>query len=198
MPTKTTEHLTQKRLVRLVGETRFEADVAHGLLTQTEHRLAEVDEFSGRLQEELEGLGGRRAAILKASTEATRIALEEALELLRAAVAAVEELNERLPEKIGLSVEQVAARLGVSQPTVRKWLADGYLDAIPQSKPTEIAVESVVALDAALERARIGLGETSRGAAIAAYLYDRSILDSEQFERSVAAARRGRAITLAE
>jgi hypothetical protein len=45
----------------------------------------------------------------------------------------------------GLSVAQAAERLEVSEPTVRKWLAEGLLERIEGHKPVEIAQRSGLA-----------------------------------------------------
>ncbi len=100
-------------------------------------------------------------------------------------------LDEALDVSIGLSVEQSAVRLGVSQPTVRKWIRDGLLDAVPGRKPAEVSQAAVLAVESILERVGDTLPERSRTRALAAYLHDRDLLGREWAVERVAAYRRG-------
>ena len=115
----------------------------------------------------------------------------EILELVSELEAGLDALTEALDVPVGLSVGQAASRLGVSEPTVRKWLRAGLLDAVPARKPIQVSHDSLVRLEALLSRVREALPERNTARALAAYLHDRAVLDEDWVAKGVAAYRRG-------
>ncbi len=73
--------------------------------------------------------------------------LERALERVEALSARVQKALD-LPG--GLSVAQAAERLEVSEPTIRKWLAEGLLERVEGHKPVEISQRSVIEVERVL------------------------------------------------
>lgn len=167
-----TEALTPRKLARRVGQARLEAEEAKRLLAEAQERLTELE------------AGSRK--------------LEHLLKLLREARETLARLDDALPRQLGVSVGQAAERLQVSQPTVRKWVRDGYLRALPEVKPAEISTESVLEMHAVLRRVCQAADEREPARALAAYLHDRAILDSGDFQRAFEDARAGRVVTLGE
>jgi len=156
--------LSRKHLERAVGAARLEADEV-GLLL----------------------------AALRVAVERSRAASSArgVLDLIASVEERVAALHEALDVPVGLSVEQGAACLGVSQPTVRRWIRDGLLDAVPGRKPIEVSQAGVLAVESILERVGDTLPECNRTRALAAYLHDRDLLGREWAVEGVAAYSRG-------
>ena len=156
--------LSRKQLERAVGAARLEADEVSLLL-----------------------------AALRVAVERSRTARSArgVLDLIASVEERVAALHEALDVPVGLSVEQSAARLGVSQPTVRKWIRGGLLDAVPGRKPIEVSQAGVLAVESIRERIGDTLPERNRTRALAAYLHDRDLLGREWAVEGVAAYRRG-------
>jgi hypothetical protein len=76
---------------------------------------------------------------------------------------------------VGISVEQSAHRLQVSPPTIRKWIGEGLLDAIPGRKPVEVDPRSVVAVERVLENVKKSYPSREWTRALAAFLHDRDL-----------------------
>src|SRR5215467_2380730 len=87
----------------------------------------------------------RRAALARLEAEELADAVSELRSASRSkaeferAVGRVEELSARVQKTLdlpgGLTVAQGAERLEVSEPTVRKWLAEGLLERVAGRKP---------------------------------------------------------------
>ncbi|NLT06675.1 MAG: hypothetical protein GXY03_10255 [Solirubrobacterales bacterium] len=76
---------------------------------------------------------------------------------------------------VGISVEQAARRLQASQPTIRKWIGEGFLDAIPGRRPVEVDPRSVVRVERVLENVREAYPSREWTRALAAFLHDRDL-----------------------
>ena len=102
--------------------------------------------------------------------------LERALERVEALSARVQKALD-LPG--GLSVAQAAERLEVSEPTVRKWLAEGLLERVKGHKPVEVAQRSVIEVERMLGTIRESYPSRRWSEALAALLHDRDLLGQE-------------------
>lgn len=102
---------------------------------------------------------------------------------LQKALERVEALSARVQKALdlpgGLSVAQAAERLKVSEPTVRKWLTEGLLEAVGGRKPTEIAQRSVIDVERVLATVRESYPARRWSEALAAFLHDRDLLGQE-------------------
>ena len=76
----------------------------------------------------------------------------------------------------GLSVAQAAGRLEVSEPTIRKWLAEGLLERVEVHKPLEITQRSVIEVERVLGTIRESYPARPWSEALAAFLRDRDLL----------------------
>jgi len=76
----------------------------------------------------------------------------------------------------GLSVAQAAGRLEVSEPTIRKWLAEGLLERVEGHKPVEIIQRSVIEVERVLGTIRESYPARRWSEALAAFLRDRDLL----------------------
>lgn len=114
---------------------------------------------------------------------------------LERAVKRVEALSARIQKTLdvpdGLTVAQVAARLQVSEPTVRKWSSEGLLKAIPGRKPVELSQRSVIELERVLEQVRQNYPAARWSKALAAFLHDRDLLDQVWSREGIKQLRRG-------
>jgi predicted transcriptional regulator len=131
--------------------------------------LAHLDAEELRLEVERERANIRDAASLaNLSPEELDDFLDRLSELSR-------RMLDTLDVPIGLSVEQAAERLGVTTPTVRKWLKDGLLTQTPGRKPTEIDPGSLIETQRALKAVRVNYPARQWAKALAAYLHDRDL-----------------------
>ncbi len=94
----------------------------------------------------------------------------------------------------GLSVAQAAERLEVSEPTVRKWLAEGLLERVEDHKPVEIAQRSVIEVKRVLDTVRESYPSRRWSEALAAFLHDRDLLGQEWVREGVERLRHGELI----
>jgi hypothetical protein len=117
--------------------------------------------------------------------------LERALERVEALSARVQKALD-LPG--GLSVAQAAERLEVSEPTIRKWLAEGLLDRVKGHKPVEITQRSVIEVERVLGTVRESYPSRRWSEALAAFLQDRDLLGQEWAREGVDQMRRGELI----
>jgi hypothetical protein len=156
--------VTKKQLERRAGLARLEGEQV------------------GRLVDEL------KAGMANRGQRRSAEAVQELLELLAEHVAA---LREALDLPVGLTVEQAAGRLEVSEPTVRKWIRESLLEPVPGRKPVEVTQASVLGVEEALARVRVNSPEREWTRALAAYLHDRDLLDQEWAREGIAAHRRG-------
>lgn len=156
--------VSKRQLERRTGMARLESEKLRSLIAT--------------LRADLERPGRRRSAA-------------EILDLVSELETGLDALTEALDVPVGLSVGQTASRLGVSEPTVRKWLAEGLLDAVPARKPIEVSQDSLVRLEALLARVSEALPERNMARALAVYLHDRALLDEDWVAEGIAAFRRG-------
>jgi len=110
----------------------------------------------------------------------------------------VEALSARIQKALdlpaGLSVAQAAERLEVSEPTVRKWLADGLLDRVEGHKPVEIAQRSVIEVERVLGTVRESYPARRWSEALAVFLHDRDLVGQGWAREGVEQMRRGELI----
>lgn len=146
----------------------------------------------------------RRAALARLEAEE----LADAVSELRTASLSKSEL-ERLLERVetlsarvqkaldlpgGLSVAQAAERLEVSEPTVRKWLAESLLERVEDHKPVEIAQRSVIEVERVLDTVRESYPARRWSEALAAFLHDRDLLGQGWVREGVEQLRHGELI----
>lgn len=117
--------------------------------------------------------------------------LERVLERVEALSARVQKALD-LPG--GLSVAQAAERLEVSEPTVRKWLAEGLLERVEDHKPVEIAQRSVIEVERVLGTVRESYPARRWSEALAAFLHDRDLLGQKWAREGMEQLRRGELI----
>jgi hypothetical protein len=107
----------------------------------------------------------------------------------------VEALSSRVQKALdlpgGLSVAQAAERLEVSEPTIRKWLAEGLLERVEGHKPVEIAQRSVIEVERVLGRVRESYPARRWSEVLAAFLHDRDLLGQEWAGEGVEQLRHG-------
>jgi primosomal protein N' len=125
------------------------------------------------------------------ATSLSKSELERALERVEALSARVQKALD-LPG--GLSVAQAAERLEVSEPTVRKWLAEGLLERVEDHKPVEIAQRSVIEVERVLDTVRESYPARRWSEALAAFLHDRDLLGQEWAREGVTQLRHGELI----
>lgn len=102
------------------------------------------------------------------------------------------ELAQTLADSIGVTIEQAAAILEVSQPTVRKWLREGLLERVPDSRPAQLTPASVLSVRDILARVRENYPEREWTRALAAYLHDRNLQARPWLREGLAAFRAGK------
>jgi excisionase family DNA binding protein len=91
----------------------------------------------------------------------------------------------------GITVSQAAERLAVSEPTVRKWLAEGLLGRVEGRRPVEITQRSVIEVERVLEAVRESYPARRWSEALAAFLHDRDLLDQGWAREGIEQLRRG-------
>jgi Homeodomain-like domain-containing protein len=146
----------------------------------------------------------RRAALARLEAEelANAVAELRAASLskpeLERALERVEALSARVQKALdlpgGLSVAQAAERLDVSEPTIRKWLAEGLLERVEGHKPVEITQRSVIEVERVLDTVRESYPARRWSEALAALLHDRDLLGQEWAREGVEQVRRGELI----
>jgi len=143
----------------------------------------------------------RRAALARLEAEELADAVSElrATSLSKSEIERVLERVEALSARVqkaldlpgGLSVAQAAERLEVSEPTVRKWLAEGLLERVEDHKPVEIAQRSVIEVERVLDTVRESYPARRWSEALAAFLHDRDLLGQEWVREGVEQLRHG-------
>lgn len=146
----------------------------------------------------------RRAALARLEAEELADAVSElrtaSLEgsELKQALERVEMLSARVQRALdvpaGLSVAQTAERLQVSEPTVRKWIADELLERAGGRKPIEVSQRSVIDLERVLATVRESYPARRWTETLAAFMHDRDLLGQEWAHRGVEQLRRGELI----
>jgi hypothetical protein len=107
----------------------------------------------------------------------------------------LEALSARVRETLdvpgGITVSQAAGHLGVSEPTVRKWLDEGFLRKIEGRRPVEVSQRSVIEVERALASVRENYPARRWGEALAAFLHDRDLLGQGWAREGIEQLRRG-------
>ncbi|HEY5294160.1 MAG TPA: hypothetical protein VIJ70_01630 [Gaiellaceae bacterium] len=75
---------------------------------------------------------------------------------------------------------------------MRKWLREGLLERVPESRPAQLTPESVIAVRDIFGRVRAGYREREWERALAAYLHDRDLQDQPWLREGLAAFRAGK------
>jgi hypothetical protein len=127
------------------------------------------------------------------------IALDDAHDALQngrreAAIHAMQEAHRTLEgvgHAAGVPVAHAARRLGVSEPTVRSWIARGALRAIKGSSPVEIEPESLRSVSRALDELRERGQDREWLAALVDYLDDREARSSPALKEGLQQLARG-------
>lgn len=143
----------------------------------------------------------RRAALARLEAEELADAVAELRSTplsgaeFKQALERVETLSARVQKALdlpaGLSVAQAAERLEVSEPTVRKWLAEGLLERAGARKPTEVSQRSVIDVERVLARVRESYPARRWSEALAAFLHDRDLLGQGWVREGIEQLRRG-------
>lgn len=146
----------------------------------------------------------RRAALARLEAEELADAVSELRTAslskteLERALKRVEALSARVQKALdlpgGLSVAQAAQRLEVSEPTIRKWLAEGLLGRVEGHKPVEITQRSVIEVERVLSTVRESYPARRWSAALAAFLHDRDLLGQDWVRKGVEQMRQGELI----
>jgi Sigma-70, region 4 len=146
----------------------------------------------------------RRAALARLEAEELADAVSElrtaslSKSELERVLERVEALSARVQKALdmpgGLSVAQAAERLEVSEPTIRKWLAEGLLERVEGHKPVEIAQRSVIEVEQVLGTVREIYPSRRWSEALAAFLHDRDLLGQVWAREGVEQLRHGELI----
>ena len=126
--------------------------------------------------------------------------MESALDALKETFDRIEEIARRLRDALGdtggVSVEQTAQRLNVTAPTVRKWIREGFLQAVPGRKPVEVDARSVVRVERVLDDVREAYPTRQWSRALAALLHDRDLLAHNWAREGIEQAKRDEFVDL--
>jgi hypothetical protein len=143
----------------------------------------------------------RRAALARLQAEELAELVTELRSCLRSkaklerVLVQLEDLSARMQVTLqwpgGLTVSQTAERLHVSEPTVRKWLAEGMLKPIEGHKPVEISQRSVIDVDRILQGVRDAFPTYQWTKALAAYLHDGDLLSQRSVVKGLQEYKRG-------
>ena len=87
--------------------------------------------------------------------------------------------------------QRSARRLQVSPPTIRKWIGERLLDAIPDRKPVEVDPRSVVRVERVLENVRKSYPSREWTRALAAFLHDRDLVQKLGVAEAIEEIERG-------
>ena len=146
----------------------------------------------------------RRAALARLEAEDLADAVSElrtaslSKSELERALKRVEALSARVQKALdlpgGLSVAQAAERLEVSEPTIRKWLAEGLLERVEGHKPVEVTQRSVIEVERVLGAVRESYPARRWSEALAAFLHDRDLLGQDWVREGVEQMRQGELI----
>lgn len=116
----------------------------------------------------------------------------DTLVLMEAIAKKLDGLAQTLALSVGVTVEQAASLLEVSQPTVRKWLRESLLERVPDSRPAQLTPESVLSVRDVLAGVRERYPEREWTRALAAYLHDQDLQAEPWFREGLAAFRAGK------
>jgi hypothetical protein len=143
----------------------------------------------------------RRAALARLEAEELSDAVAELRSAslssseLTQALERVEALSARVQRALdvpgGLSVAQAAERLEVSEPTIRKWIAEGLLERAGGRKPIEVSQRSVIEVERVLAKVRESYPARRWTEALAAFMHDRALLGQGWAHTGVEQLRRG-------
>jgi hypothetical protein len=146
----------------------------------------------------------RRAALARLEAEELSDAVSElrtaslSKSELERALERVEALSARVQKALdlpgGLSVAQAAERLEVSEPTIRKWLAEDLLEPVEGHKPVEITQRSVIEVERVLGAVRENYPARRWSEVLAAFLHDRDLLGQGWVREGVEQLRQGELI----
>jgi hypothetical protein len=144
----------------------------------------------------------RRAALARLEAEEIAAAISELRQApggkQKEILDRLEALSARMQEALawpgGITVSQAAERLKVSEPTVRKWLEEGLLVAVENSKPVEISQRSVLDVEQVLERVRENFPARKWSEALAAFLHDRDLLGQSWAQEGIEQLQHGELI----
>lgn len=103
----------------------------------------------------------------------------------------VQALIVTLEAPIGLNVSQAADSLGVSQPTVRKWIRAGLLEPVPGRSPAEVTPASAAEAARILRFVRERFPAREWSSQLAAFLHDRELQRQDWALEGIDQARRG-------
>lgn len=144
-------------------------------------------------EEILDEVARERAALEDAAADRGRGEFDTALERIEVSA---RRLRETLKGTGGVSVEQAAQRLRVTDPTVRKWIGEGFLDAISDRKPLEVDPRSVVRVERVLENVRESYPSREWTRALAAFLHDRDLVRKLGVAEAIEEIERGEYVEL--
>lgn len=150
--------------------------------TRSQAGLALVD-----TEQMLDQVAREREALEQGSAKDLRPQVSDFLEQIEATAL---RLRDTLGD-VGISVEQSARRLQVSPPTIRKWIGEGLLNAIPGRKPVEVDPRSVVRVERVLENVRKSYPSREWTRALAAFLHDRDLVEKLGVAEAIEEIERG-------
>jgi hypothetical protein len=151
--------------------------------TRSQTGLALVD-----TEQMLDQVAREREALEQGSAKDLRPQVSDFLEQIEATAL---RLRDTLGDA-GISVEQAARRLQVSQPTIRKWIGEGLLRQVPDRKPAEIDPRSIVQVERVLANVRENYPSRQWTQALAAFLHDRNLLGQDWAAAGAAELERGK------
>jgi transposase-like protein len=131
--------------------------------------------------EALYTLADAREAIENGQSEKALDALGEAQEVLDSAT-----------HTPGVSVAAASQRLGVSEPTIRNWIARGALQAVPEVSPIQIDPASLHRVNRALTELRERGQDRDWLQALIDALHDREARGSDALREGISQLKRGR------
>ncbi len=110
---------------------------------QVAYAVVELQDIQDELREAVSSPAGASQRDL----DAVSVALQRLEET-------VERLDGAAPSPRGLQVAEAADYLGVSEPTIRAWLARGLLNVVPESKPAVVERSSLRRVRRAIKELR--------------------------------------------
>ncbi len=144
-------------------------------------------------EELLDRVARERSTLDDAPTDSALDALKETFDRIEIIA---RRLRDALGDAGGVSVEQAAHRLDVTAPTVRKWIREGFLEAIQGRKPVEVDASSVVRVERVLDDVRQAYPTRQWTRALAALLHDRDLLAQDWAREGIEQAKRDEFIDL--
>jgi DNA-binding transcriptional regulator YiaG len=144
----------------------------------------------------------RQAALARLEVEELSASVDDARtagdtdQVMQALDHAIAALRETLNLPFGLRIEQTAKRLGVSKPTAKKWMDEGFLERVPGRSPAEVTQGSVVRVERILDDVRHRFPARSWTQQLAAFLHDRDLQGQDWFREGVEQGERGEYVEL--